>query len=104
MVQKCLLPKIEYRDLSYHIMAKVRKHFFLINATAKVVNKLGRTISYQESQAAEEYLDEFQTKTLITYTNTCTIVVKFCYSLQTIIWNQIVILLIERPKDTDLSA
>jgi len=48
----------------------------------KAVNRLEGTIYYQRSHVVEKYLDEFQILILeASYTDFCTIVVKFCHSL-----------------------
>jgi len=50
----------------------------------------------------EYYLNKFQSLILeANYTDLYTIVVKFYKGLQTIIQNQIVILLVDKPKDTN---
>ena len=71
---------------------------------AEAVNKLEETIYYQGSHGIEDYLDEFQILIFnANYTDPCTIVVKFRRDLQTIIQNQITALLVECPKDIDLT-
>ena len=81
-----------------------QNYFFSLNATIKAVNKLEGTIYYQESYTVEDYLDEFQILILeANYTNLYTTVIKFYYRLQTIIQNQIAILLVEKPEDIDPS-
>jgi len=68
---------------SYNKFEKLfREHFFFVNATTKVVNKLEEISYYQGSYIVEKYLDEFQTLIAkASYTNSCIIVVKFCYGL-----------------------
>ena len=58
---------------------------------------------YQRSYIVEEYLDELQFLILeANYTNLHTIAVKFYRGIHTTIQNQIMILLVSRPDDTDL--
>ena len=72
---------------------------------AEVINKLERMTYYQESYAIKDYLDKFCI--LISeacYTDLYTIVVKFHYSLQTSIQNQIATLPVSKPEGVDPSA
>jgi len=71
----------------------------------KAVNRLEGTIHYQRSHIVEKYLDEFQILILeASYTDSCIIVVKFCYSLRIVIQNQIAMLPIEQSEDINLSV
>jgi len=63
------------------------------------------TIYYQGSYIVEKYLDKFQSLILeVNYTNSCTLVVKFCKNLYNTIQNQITTLPIGKPDDTDSTA
>jgi len=71
----------------------------------EVVYKLEETIYYQGSYRIEDYLNEFQTLIFDdNYNNPYTIVVKFRRGLQIAIENQIAILLVGYPEDTNLTA
>jgi len=77
----------------------------LVNTATKAINKLEEIIYYQKSCTIEDYLEEFQILILkANYTDPYTVVAKFCHRLQIVIQNQIMILLVEKPKDSNLHA